>query len=135
MDNYIGQYRIMIERDLRTNEPLESTYIKCNKGGQIYRYNKDILVYSVPRKLSRNNVKEKLNSIDKNIEFIDWYNTSEETIIKFYEKDLSMLEDIFQPSIKGKDIKPKNKHKSIDKNKIVTEENRRLMAERLGKNQ
>lgn len=133
MNKYIGRYRILVERDIRTNKPLESTYIRCKKGGQIYRYNNDILVYYVPRKLVENIIKQKLNEL--HIDLVDYYTTSEETIIKFYEKDLDKLADIFEVSTQGKDIKPGNKRKSVDKNKIVTEESRRLMLERLqGKN-
>lgn len=48
----------------------------------------------------------------KGIEIIDYFNTSLETQIKFYEKDLEKVLKIFPPVIKGKDIKPKNKYKS-----------------------
>jgi hypothetical protein len=48
MDKYVGTYRILIEKDIRTGENLESTYIKCKHGGQIYRYNDDVLVVYIP---------------------------------------------------------------------------------------
>ncbi|EQB4340322.1 hypothetical protein [Clostridium botulinum] len=111
MKKYIGKYRVLCERDIETNKVInngENTYIKCYRGIQIYRSTEEILMLYAPFVMQRNKTMDKL----KGIEIIDYFNTSLETQIKFYEKDLENVLKIFPPVIKGKDIKPKNKYKS-----------------------
>ncbi|EKS4395905.1 hypothetical protein QB674_002826 [Clostridium botulinum] len=86
----------------------ENTYIKCYRGIQIYRATTEILMLYAPFVMQRSKTMDKL----KEVEIIDYFNTSLETQIKFHEKDLERVLEIFPPITKGKDIKPKNKYKS-----------------------
>lgn len=101
----------MCERDIETSKAInngENTYIKCYRGIQIYRVATEILMLYAPFVMQRSKTMDKL----KEVEIIDYFNTSLETQIKFHEKDLEKVLEIFLPVTKGKDIKPKNKYKS-----------------------
>lgn len=57
MDRYIGKYRVDIERDMDTGDPLKNgaTYLRCvgatgKNGGKVYRYNNNTLVAYIPNK-------------------------------------------------------------------------------------
>lgn len=127
MNKYVGTYRILIEKDIRTGENLESTYIKCKHGGQIYRYNNDILVAYIPSRKIGLKIVEELSDKIVNYDYGD-----KEYRIYFKEEYIDIFAEIVKASTQGKDIKPGNKRKSYDPSK-ATEEGRRRILERLGK--
>lgn len=127
MDKYVGQYRVIIEKDIRTGENLENTYIKCKHGGQIYRYNDNILVAYIPSTVIGKRLVEELK-----YKLIKYDYGNKEYRLYFKEEYINEFAETMKASTQGKDIKPGNKRKSHDPSK-VTEEGRRRILERLGK--
>lgn len=117
MNKYIGKYRVLCERDLRDNKPInngENTYIICKKKATIWRYNDEVLVLYVPSRATANYYKNCLENVCCKYEYGDY-----EGQIYFYEKDIDRVAEVCKPYISGKNIKPKNKRsykKIVEKN-------------------
>lgn len=114
MEKYIGKYRVVCERDLRDNKPInngENLYIKCRKNNEIYRYNSEVLVLYVPSRQRALYYEKVLNSVCFKVEYSDY-----EGKLYFYEKDIEEVAKVCKPLVSGKNIKPKNKRSYKSKN-------------------
>ena len=117
MNKYIGKYRVMCERDLRDNKPInngENTYIKCRYNAEIYRFSSEVLVLYVPSRQRAIYYQKALDNICFNCEYGDY-----EGRLYFYEKDIEKVTEICKPYLKGINIKPKNKRsykENVEKN-------------------
>jgi hypothetical protein len=108
MNKYVGKYRVVCEFCRITLKPLEGdTYIYCANGGQIYRYNKHILVYYRPGKNKADKTIKSL--IGMGIEVINDYSTPEDLLLYFYEKDISRIAEVFKARTLGAGIAPTSK--------------------------
>lgn len=104
MLKYRNKYRIVSEFDRVTLQPVnkeEDLYIYCSNRGQIYRYNKNTLVYYRNGVLSHR-LLEKLDELGINYQ----NKTQSEVLIYFDEKDLDKLVDIFSIRTSGAGISP-----------------------------
>jgi hypothetical protein len=103
MDKYIGQYRVLIEKDL-DGKPMEGTYIKCAGSTQIYRYDKNTLVVYATRQKGKLFVEQ--IGMDK---IKDYVELSRECQIFFDEMYIDEVAKVVKASTRGKNVKPKNK--------------------------
>lgn len=107
MNKYIGKYRVLCERDLETNKPInngENTYIKCKKNAQVYRYNDEVLVLYVPSRPTALYYEKCLNNACFRYDYSDY-----EGQFYFYEENIDKVMEVCKPFVSGKNIKPKNK--------------------------
>lgn len=153
MDKYIGKYRVDIERDLISGDPLEDgfTYLRCvgsvgKNGGSVYRYNEDTLVAYIPSKqdsetntlMKAKNVCEKFDDVGVSYETEEYDNAMD---IYFSESDLDKVWEFLSLTKNGAGIAPKSIKNHIRKDEIRQErlenmsdeerERRRISAERL----
>lgn len=148
MLKYRGKYRVVCSFDIETLEPIkEDTFIYCANGGEIYRYGEDTLAFYRNRILTQN-LLEKLDNAEVTYKNMGIGNG--ETLIYFAEKDLDKTVDIFHIRTSGTSISPysyknltlfkwykDNKEyydsKGLPPKKEISEEQRKVMAERLKK--
>ena len=108
MKNYVGTYRVVCEFNRKTLKPIKGdTYIYCAKGGQIYRYNSDTLVYYRQGKNQSNKIIQGL--IDRGINIVKDCSTAYDIQFQFKEKDIGIIAKIFKARVTGKSIKPTSK--------------------------
>ena len=148
MNMYVGKYRVVCEFCRKTLKPcIEDNYIYCANGGQIYRFNDEILVYYREGK-NKSNVT--INSLmAQGIKIISNDSTSDDLQFKFFEKDIDVIATIVKARTLGADIKPtskrnlklfnwfnKNKQEYISKGiyKELTEGEKAIYKQRLVKN-
>lgn len=108
MDKYIGKYRVEIERDIDTGDPIPNgqTYLRCvkrNADGKVYRYNEHTLVCYMCGTGKINNTIEKMDEMKLKYS-VEWY--SGEADIYFEEDDLDKLVELFGLTSFGADIVP-----------------------------
>ncbi|URZ02736.1 hypothetical protein [Clostridium felsineum] len=109
MEKYVGIYRVVCEFDRRMLRPCkEDTYIYCAKGGQIYRFDKDTLIYYRQVINQSNRVVNSLK--DMGIEVIKDDSTSKELQLYFNEKDINVVAKFFKARKLGANIKPTSKN-------------------------
>lgn len=110
MKDYVGKYRVDIERCQITGDEIEGSnyYLRCvsgNKGGKVYRYDDNILVCYVKSSVSKaRNMIKKIE--DMNIEIFKLVEYADEADIYFYEKDLDKIAEIICITSNGAKIAP-----------------------------
>ena len=146
MRKYINKYRIDMERDYFTDNPIlgGSTWIRVDsvmrkRGGKVYRYDEDILVAYIPSVQRGNNVLKHMAEIHVPLE--DRMQYSDGWDIHFREMDLQKMETMLGLSTYGASIPPESirNHKFKDQIRAEKKENRtdeeiekfRLLGERL----
>jgi hypothetical protein len=108
MNKYIGTYRISVEFDRRNLEPIkEDTYIVCQKNGQIYRINENLLAYYKPKRGNSEQFAKKL--IDLGVKLVDNCSSEGDILINFAEDSLEIVANEVGASTSGVDIKPTSK--------------------------
>ena len=140
MRKYIGKYRVLIERDLDTGEPIEFTYINGTGGRKhtkVYRYDNDTLVIYVPTRWV-NNIVERVSeciTVEKTVEY------DGEVDIYIKEVDLHRLDHIFKFKTLGANISPESiknhpRYKEIKKEKRdnMSEEELNILRDRFKNN-
>lgn len=148
MNKYIGKYRVCLEWDRNTLEPIkDDTYIQCSKDGQIYRVDKELLVYYRPRRGNSEQFSKKL--IDLGVKRVKNCSTDSDILIQFAEENLDIVANEVGASTNGVDIKPwsiknlrkqqwfkDNKQKYIDLGLYseLSEEEKAVLRERFNKN-
>lgn len=108
MKKYIGKYRVDIERDSITGEPVENgeMYLRC-KGGveKVYRYDDNTLVVYISSSIEKaNNIVKKMSEIGVNIVFRRDYHKEADIHIK--ECDLDKVSEIIGIITSGAKIHP-----------------------------
>ena len=104
---YRGKYRVVCEFDRsKLIACPEDNYIYCAKGGQIYRYNDDLLVFYRDG-CTVSNIISQFKAA--NIQIHNDGSTGSEALIRFNECDLDRVADIVSPRTLGANINPKSK--------------------------
>lgn len=133
MRKYIGTYRIDMERDYYTDNPILEgmTWIRADsimrkRGGKVYRFDQDTLVAYVPSVGKSNNIVAYMNENSIHIDQIEEYDDGKD--IYFRECDLGLLEKILGLSTYGASAAPESikNHKHKDQ---IREEKRMLRTE------
>lgn len=130
MKKYIGKYRVDIERDCVTGEPIENgeMYIRC-KGGveKVYRYDENTLVIYVSSSTDKaNNIIKKMNEIGVEAVFKRYYYKEADIHIK--ECDLDKVSEIIGIITNGAKIHPTS-IKNHPKRDEIRQEKRDSMSE------
>lgn len=146
MRKYINKYRMDMERDYYTDDPIleGDTWIRVDsimrkRGGKVYRYDENVLVAYIPSSQKGNNI---LKFMAKNsIEVVRTMDYSDGWDIHFLESDLENMESILGLSTFGASIVPESikNHKYKDQIRQEKRENRseeekerfRLLGEKL----
>lgn len=102
MDRYVGTYRVEIERDIH-GKPQDATYIPCQYGSTLYRYNDNTIALNLVTSSSRNIVIPKIKKYVKL--FTD--GDGESTWL-FDEKYMDEVCEVVKPKIHGKYKQPKD---------------------------
>ena len=146
MRSYIGKYRIGMERDYYTDDPIigSMTWIRVGsvmrkRGGKVYRYNPDTLVAYIPSVQKSNNILKSMKDQSIEVLYIEEYSDGKD--IHFKESDIPRLESILGLSTYGASISPESikNHKFKDEIREEKRENRteeekerfRLLGEKL----
>jgi|GEM_PF-3594503 len=105
MNKYIGTYRISCEFDRANLEPIkEDTYIVCQKNGQIYRIDKNILAYYKPKRGNSEQFATKL--FDIGVKSVNNCSSDGDVLIYFSEDSLDIVANEVGASTNGVDISP-----------------------------
>lgn len=108
MLKYKGKYRISVEFDRRNLEPIkEDTYIVCQKNGQIYRVDENILAYYKPKRGNSEQFANKL--IDMGVKSVNNCSSEGDILIYFSEDSLDIVANEVGASTTGVDINPTSK--------------------------
>ena len=105
MYKYVNKYRVVCEFDRVSLKPIKNdTYIYCKNGGQIYRYNDEVLVYYRPNISKGSYVIKAFNNA--NVEVLYNGNSDEEVYLRFRETDIEKVANIVGVRTLGASIKP-----------------------------
>ena len=141
-------YRVVCEFDRRNLEPLkDEVYIRCGKGGQIYRICEDTLAYYRPSKGNGTQICNRL--VEIGVRGVENRSTDGDLLIYFYEEDIDVVAEKMGAVTSGASIKPfsiknlrlldwfkKDKQKYTDKGfyKELSEEEKEIYRERFKSN-
>lgn len=108
MLKYKGKWRISNEFDRRNLEPIkEDTYIVCQKNGQIYRVDENILAYYKPKRGNSEQFANKL--INLGVVSASNHSSEGDILIYFNESSLDIVANEVGASTNGVDINPTSK--------------------------
>jgi len=140
MRKYIGKYRVLIERDLDTGEPMEFTYINGTGGRKhtrVYRYDDDTLIIHVPTV----QIDGIINRVSEYVIVEKTVRYSTEVDIYIKEGDLGSLDHIFKFKTLGSNIIPESiknhpRYKEMKKEKRdnMSEEELNILRDRFKSN-
>jgi len=129
MRKYIGKYRVLIERDIITGEPMEFTYIvgtKAYKNMKAYRFDENTIVLHVPTTHTNSIINRVSNELKIKIKKSTEY--SGEIDIYIDESDLYKANSIFKFKTSGANFKPESV-KNNPRYKEIKQEKRDNMTE------